>query len=500
VDNILGKARSFLSSQATRLFAAPYLPGALVRIAILLSATGICVILIGQPPIYWLDHTQSASVFTLVRTFLSTSPFLFLLVGLIYLAVIWAVLKLVTRPLTIVIWLPISFLPLYSILIWIYQLFNRSDLASLSGTIDSVAGALATLILGFFLALFLLRRKAAQEHQPRKWRQILPVALLALWGTILIVGMVFSAYYPWAGWQRIEPKHSPGPRSMAAIAYDTQRQRAVLFGGDVYWLGYGYSKANDTWEWDGHDWIQMQPKDFPPARSSSAMAYDKKHKQVVLFGGLSNQGFMLDDTWLWDGSNWKQVDTPSAPAARRGHLMYYDPQLEAVILAGGYSQAGTGSDIQTTDYNDTWEWDGENWSVLSTGDIATSSIHGAGVAYDSAGRRALAMNDDGIWVSQNAQFNRLQSEIEPANRLDTWLAADQSGDVLLFGGQLESQVYADTWILRGITWTELHPLMSPEARSGQVMFYDPIRQSFILYGGYISNIPTGEMWEFPNPK
>src|ERR1035438_8065688 len=55
------------------------------------------------------------------------------------------------------------------------------------------------------------------------------------------------------------------------------------------------------------NWTRQIPQNFPPERSGHAMAYDSVNGQVVLFGG-SNGGSadVLNDTWVWDGANWTQ--------------------------------------------------------------------------------------------------------------------------------------------------------------------------------------------------
>jgi Galactose oxidase, central domain len=79
------------------------------------------------------------------------------------------------------------------------------------------------------------------------------------------------------------------------MAYDTVRQRVVLFGGSPNTTS---AAVNDTWEYDGTTWTQRTPATSPPARNSHAMVYDSTHQVTVLFGGCCN------DTWLWNGTTW----------------------------------------------------------------------------------------------------------------------------------------------------------------------------------------------------
>jgi len=84
------------------------------------------------------------------------------------------------------------------------------------------------------------------------------------------------------------------------------------------------------------------------------MAYDAARRQVVLFGGVNpNSGVLLNDTWVWDGSNWTQKSPQTSPPAREGHAMAYDIARGRVVLFGGL-------DAKMNTLNDTWLWDGIN--------------------------------------------------------------------------------------------------------------------------------------------
>ena len=61
------------------------------------------------------------------------------------------------------------------------------------------------------------------------------------------------------------------------------------------------------------DWTQKLPASSPSGRKGQAMAYDSAHGQVVLFGGYDNRN-RFNDTWVWDGTNWTQKGTPSTPS------------------------------------------------------------------------------------------------------------------------------------------------------------------------------------------
>ena len=117
--------------------------------------------------------------------------------------------------------------------------------------------------------------------------------------------------------------------------------QVVLFGGE----GASFAILNDTWVWDGANWIQKSPQISPSARSGHAMAYDTHHDQTVLFGGTD-----VNDTWVWDGSNWTQQFPQTSPPARSGDAMAYDSAHDQTVLFGGATfLQGPGGD--------TWTWE-----------------------------------------------------------------------------------------------------------------------------------------------
>src|SRR6266480_3318740 len=103
------------------------------------------------------------------------------------------------------------------------------------------------------------------------------------------------AHFLWTQKQDI----GPVGRRDVAMAFDTARGRAVLFGGQT-----GSKIIDDTWEWDGNEWVQAADTG-PAARCNHAVAFDTKRRRIVLFGGQRNK-IPFGDTWVWDGGEWTQ--------------------------------------------------------------------------------------------------------------------------------------------------------------------------------------------------
>src|SRR4029079_3256817 len=115
----------------------------------------------------------------------------------------------------------------------------------------------------------------------------------------------------------------------------------VLFGG----VTTGGVFLNDTWEWDGQDWIQADPQQIPPRRGYIAMAFHATRGRIVLFSGWN--GGLLADTWEWDGINWsKRTPVLSAPS-RYYNGLAYDAVNGEIVLFGGYAGAS---------FADTWTY------------------------------------------------------------------------------------------------------------------------------------------------
>jgi hypothetical protein len=72
----------------------------------------------------------------------------------------------------------------------------------------------------------------------------------------------------------------------------------IAFGG----FGEGVGQdTNQTWSWDGTNWVLLNPSKSPSARDGMGMAYDPATHEVVMFGGEDLAGKELRDTWKWSG-------------------------------------------------------------------------------------------------------------------------------------------------------------------------------------------------------
>jgi len=194
-------------------------------------------------------------------------------------------------------------------------------------------------------------------------------------GEVLFLGDTFYSdpnqpeqTWIWNGsaWTQLHPAHEPSIRSNTAIAYDPATKQVVLFGGLSSLANT--KMLSDTWTWDGTDWTHQHPATSPPARDDAALAYDAATNQLVLFGGGSSKppigGLVpppLNDTWIWDGSNWIQQHPAASPLPVLSPGLTYDAARQNLILFGGLYANTT---PMRKELNDTWQWSGTNWVHL----------------------------------------------------------------------------------------------------------------------------------------
>jgi hypothetical protein len=138
----------------------------------------------------------------------------------------------------------------------------------------------------------------------------------------------------------------PGPRLAPGMAYDSVRQKTVVFGGSR-----GFPWLNDTWEWNGITWTQ-RPVSGPASRAAPAMTFDSVRTVSIVFAGLGVASpTFLSDTWEFDGIAWRQQPV-SGPPAREGATMVFDSRRGVSVMFGGERTVNG----QYVPYGDTWEY------------------------------------------------------------------------------------------------------------------------------------------------
>lgn len=237
-------------------------------------------------------------------------------------------------------------------------------------------------------------------------------------------------------------------------------------------LGLAYDQARNqavlvdnvggTWTWDSATriWIRPYPAHNPSNRSAIPLAWDGNLNGVLMFGG--NAGGAKNDTWLWNGSDWTLVaPATTSPPARYGAGMVWDSVHNQVVLFGGHT--GASADVI---YNDVWVWNGSDWSQA-----APDTSKGA-----PAGRYNFAMAYDPV---NQAVVIYGGNQGTPATSNDTWLLTTGDGVNYQWSNPLGLNPTAD---------------YAPVARANVVMTWDPVHRVIVLFGGSVNNAETWE-WD-----
>jgi hypothetical protein len=314
--------------------------------------------------------------------------------------------------------------------------------------------------------------------------------------TGLVIGSAVNAQIPWT---MLQPQSSPIRRTEHAMAYDSARQRVVVFGGLASSYPTSWYISNETWEWDGLTWAQRAPAATPPARMAHAMAYDTGRQRIVLFGGFSTVGqSALGDTWEWDGTTWTQCFPSLSPTARGNHAMAYHGPTQSVILFGGGSPA----------LADTWTWDGAAWVQVAPSASPPARYEHA-MTYDEGRHRIVLFGGAGVggpllgdtWEWDGVSWAAAFAPTYPPARSRHALAYDAARQrTVVFGGAgLVSNNLADTWEWTGTTWIATTPPNGPAGRTDHAMAYDAAHQRVVLFSG-VSNIGyMDETWWLGTP-
>ncbi len=263
-------------------------------------------------------------------------------------------------------------------------------------------------------------------------------------GTGLVIGFMDDTWtYDFNAntWTDMNPGNRPSPREGHAMAYDAESDRVILFGGRIH--------GPETWAYDvnANAWTNMSPVIQPAAWYFVGMAYDDEADRIVLFGGCAGDSLFFcpavtrDETWIYDynANTWTERDLGTSPSRRLVHRMAYDAESDRVVLFGG--MLGTGPlDV----LSDTW---------------------------------AYNFNADS-WTEMNPQEAPSRGDVRG-------MAYDANADLIILFGGFESSYISDTWAydFDSDTWIRTHSGMGPSPRAVPRLVYDTESDRIVLFGG-----------------
>ena len=246
----------------------------------------------------------------------------------------------------------------------------------------------------------------------------------------------------------------PGARLNYAMEWDAARGVLVLFGGRD---PIASVQTNETWEWSpSGGWSQKTPATVPGKRRWMDMAYVPGLGCVMHGGADTSLSVAYDDTWAWDGTNWTLLD--NGPYARSRGRMVHRPAQNDLLWYGGKNAA-------SATLTETWSFDltTMSWSQIPTTTLpkkpgsATDGLFAHGMYFDAATGRAViqggtqgGVESNGTWEFDGTDWTDVTQVGGPGNRTAPAIAWISTKNVAYMFGGFSGQTLGDTWS-RGIS-------------------------------------------------
>lgn len=504
--DLINAIRQLLARLMRWLFSPPYLPMELIwfLLAVIVLSVGMGFLL--QKPGYWIDASLGVN-FAIFGIPYSAGPVTVALALAGYMLLVVFIGLVINSKFAFAAWMILCLMHFQFFVIFWYLIYPRflfltgNSRWQWQAVIVAVEGVVWGIVLVYAAARGLFpwwrENQDSTQDSHRIWGRGISIAAGVC---ILLVsaGVAIAAFSPKPEWRLLHPDHVPPARQEAAVTYDSKRMRAVLFGGASSWsVENDWTVIDDTWEWDGLDWLRRAPALSPSPRRTAAMAFDDQRGVAVLFGGIvriaDGEDLFYNDTWEWNGETWANIVADGNPPARANAKMFFDPVRGKVVLFGGYQRIeGKDSFIF---FDDVWEWNGQEWNPIPFKQPKDDGQN-ASVVYDPMRQAPMLMDGEGVWTWQDSAWLSLASPTTPQARMGSRLTFDPvQQKVVLFGGYRGETKFNETWTYDGIAWTRITTADIPSARTGQNLFFDPLRGNVLMYGGSISGTMFEDMWE-----
>ncbi|MGE3172148.1 MAG: hypothetical protein AB7O97_05930 [Planctomycetota bacterium] len=246
------------------------------------------------------------------------------------------------------------------------------------------------------------------------------------------------------GWALVVPATTRPPmRFTPNLAWDPVSGSMLLFGG----VNGGF--VEDTWIWNGTDWVAATGTTQPRTGEYSVLALDPLRRRLRLFTTAELE-------WIWDGANWNEVDRLGA---RWSRMQGFD------VLSGHVVRTAVDGDHA---------WDGLTWQFTAgvvpqpTGPMAYNLATDEMMTLDTPQFGGPLVN--ATWTrARTGVWTRRTPPVAPPPRTGhALLSAPSDVGVILFGGEGRG----DTWLWNG-AWTDLSAGLTVAPPAGRVVGGNP---------------------------
>lgn len=358
--------------------------------------------------------------------------------------------------------------------------------------------------------------------------------------------------YDGAQWTRI---HADAPQvSKPSLLYDIAHKRMLMMGvsdaGDQR-LMYSYDTAT-------HTWTQLTPAAMPTCVNEGHLVYQLHNDRPLFFGGVCQTDTpSYEEVFEFDGSTWNKLQGTTLTRGL-GQAVAYDDLREEVVMYGGTTVFGTaptsftsilkgpkfagsvfnfnrpsprsltatasdaahnsvwmygGLDELGDSYNvDLWGYRGGQWFRNTANTNAPVACETPMSAFDSDRGKLVVLCSGSVTYEWDGAAWKTFSSLKPVPdlRFFAQMVYDQKlKKTVVFGGYYNGNYRNDTWVWDGTKWEELDDIRNsdrPPHRGLYAMWYDPLLQKTVLYGGFgrpsVNEKITRyeDMWAFDGSK
>jgi hypothetical protein len=314
-------------------------------------------------------------------------------------------------------------------------------------------------------------------------------------------------------WTRLEAAGDVPPGLYyTATAYDSLRDRMVVYGGDEWAVG----AHREAWVLDcgnAPSWTRLSPAVAPAARVEACLAHDDRRDRFVLFGGVGT------DTWaLTPGSEpaWTLLEPGGQEPAYMGYFASsaYDPPRHESLMLGGFGQYPAEGSWWGFALPYLWGLaldEQPRWTQLLPDTVAPSCV-GQSMVVDIRSDRVVVYGGrsrmDGsigglttLQLSDPRRWDTLDATGTPPVWRDLHTAIYDSlrARMVVFGGRGDRGPLGDTWTLSldgAPRWERTDSVAAaPPGRFGHSAIYDPVEDRMIVFGGTLGTACYGDLWQ-----
>jgi hypothetical protein len=295
--------------------------------------------------------------------------------------------------------------------------------------------------------------------------------------------------YSWTQASPATPYTTIPSQNVGLIAYDTIRNRMILWGytTSASWPNAATGQRLITWEYYAGNWHSVATANAPTLTGTQpfGMCFDRARGEVVLFVNTGTR-----QTWTYNGSNWTLKTPAHVPSVIvTGANLTYDVANGVCVLLGSDS----GSVMRT------WTWNGSDWTQIVTATAMTPWRSDFGFAHYDPGGYCLQFGGSAgateTWkldVAANT-WTHLTPATTPTGTGLMYLTYDPAL------GKLVGHNSTKTWLWDGSNWTDAAPSPDIATRTWSPIAYDAEVGQTMLVGAAGSPL-VPETWFFTGPQ